>query len=118
MALGTWISDAGLLMIPIMFASTVGANASRPFSQRTGRYKHPPLVAPAVRNRGALLAMAYGSVSLSPALASALLAVVGLGVGPMFPCTTVATQNAVTRRGPSAPSAGRSPLPAGSVARS
>ena len=96
-ALGTSISDAGLLMIPIMFASTVGANATGRFSQRTGRYKSPPLIALPFAV-AALLVMAYFSVGLSPAWASALLAVVGLGVGPMFPCTTVATQNAVTQR--------------------
>src|SRR5262249_17876166 len=96
-ALGTSVSDAGLLMIPLMFSSTVTANATGRFSQRTGRYKQPtPIGLPVAI--AALAAIAYFSVGLSPAIAAALLAVVGLGVGPMFPCTTVATQNAVARR--------------------
>jgi EmrB/QacA subfamily drug resistance transporter len=96
-ALGTSISDAGLLMIPIMFSSTVTANVTGRFSQRTGRYKMPPLAGLPVAI-AALAVLAYFSVGLSPAAASVLFALVGLGVGPMFPCTTVAVQNAVTRR--------------------
>jgi EmrB/QacA subfamily drug resistance transporter len=96
-ALDTSISAAGLLMIPIMFASTVTANLTGRFSQRTGRYKQPSLVGPPFAI-AALAAMAYFGSSLTPAIASVLLALVGLGIGPTFPCATVAVQNAVTRR--------------------
>lgn len=96
-ALGTSVSEAGLLMIPIMFASTVTANLTGRYSQRTGRYKQPPLIGLPVAI-AALAAMGYFGASLSPAAASALLALVGLGVGPTFPGSTVAVQNAVTRR--------------------
>jgi EmrB/QacA subfamily drug resistance transporter len=96
-ALGTPVGDAGLLMIPMMFASTVTANYTGRYSQRTGRYKQPPLAGLPVAV-AALAALGYFSAGLSPAAASALLAVVALGIGPMFPCTTVAVQNAVERR--------------------
>jgi EmrB/QacA subfamily drug resistance transporter len=96
-ALGTSVSEAGLLMIPIMFASTMTANLTGRYTQRTGRYKQPSLVGPPFAIAG-LGAMAYFGAGLSPAAASALLALVGLGIGPTFPCTTVAIQNAVTRR--------------------
>jgi EmrB/QacA subfamily drug resistance transporter len=96
-ALDTSISAAGLLMIPLMFASTVTANLTGRFSQRTGRYKMPSLAGLPFAI-AALAAMAYFGGGLSPAVASALLALVGLGIGPTFPCSTVAVQNAVTRR--------------------
>ncbi len=96
-ALGTSVSEAGLLMIPIMFASTVTANLTGRYSQRTGRYKQPPLVGLPVAI-AALAAMAYFGAGLSPAAAAALLALVGFGIGPTFPGSTVAVQNAVTRR--------------------
>lgn len=96
-ALGTSVSDAGLLMIPMMFASTITANYTGRYSQRTGRYKQPPLIGLPVAIAG-LAAIAFFSASLHPAAASALLAIVALGIGPMFPCSTVAVQNAVARR--------------------
>jgi EmrB/QacA subfamily drug resistance transporter len=95
-ALGASVSAAGLLMIPVMVASTVTANLTGRYSQRTGRYKPPPLISLPVAIVG-LVAMAYFSASLSPAAASALLALAVLGIGPMFPCTTVAVQNAAAR---------------------
>lgn len=96
-ALDTSISEAGLLMIPLMFASTVAANLTGYFSQRTGRYKLPSLIGLPCAI-ASLAAMAYFGGGLSPWAASALLALVGLGVGPTFPGSTVAVQNAVTRR--------------------
>jgi MFS family permease len=96
-ALGTSVSDAGLLMIPMMFSSTITANYTGRYSQRTGRYKRPVLVGLPLAVAG-LAALAYFSASLTPLAASALLAVAALGIGPMFPCSTVAVQNAVERR--------------------
>jgi EmrB/QacA subfamily drug resistance transporter len=96
-ALGTSVSDAGLLMIPMMFSSTITANLAGRYSQRSGRYKQPTLVGLPVAVAG-LAVLAYFSTSLTPAAASALLAIMALGIGPMFPCSTVAVQNAVEQR--------------------
>lgn len=96
-ALETSVSAAGLLMIPVMFASTITANLAGRFSQRTGRYKPPPLVGLPLTVL-ALGVMAVAGGHLTPATASALLSLAALGIGPMFPCATVAVQNAVARR--------------------
>src|SRR5262249_59467096 len=44
----------------------------------------------------ALAVVAFFADRLSPLAASALLMLAGLGVGPIFPCATVAAQNAAT----------------------
>ena len=42
-ALGAKVSEAGLLMIPIMLSSTLTANLAGRYTRRHGRYKRPPL---------------------------------------------------------------------------
>src|SRR5262245_34390230 len=95
-ALGTPVSDAGLLMIPLMLASVFTANLAGQSTRRTGRYKRPPLLGLpfAVVALGIVAVFAH---RLSPLAASALLMVAGLGLGPIFPCATVAAQNAAKR---------------------
>src|SRR4029450_13300638 len=95
-ALGTSVSDAGLLMIPLMLASVFTANLAGQNTRKTGRYKRPPLL----RLPFAIVALgivAFFAHRLSPLAASALLMLAGLGVGPIFPCATVAAQNAAKR---------------------
>jgi EmrB/QacA subfamily drug resistance transporter len=43
-ALGSSVSEAGLLMIPFMLSSTLTANLAGQYSRRSGRYKPPPLI--------------------------------------------------------------------------
>jgi EmrB/QacA subfamily drug resistance transporter len=96
-ALGAPVSETGLLMIPLMLSSTITANMAGRYSQRSGRYKRPPLIGLPV----AVVALAVIAVfagSLSPLVASLILMMAGFGLGPIFPCTTVAAQNAVERR--------------------
>jgi EmrB/QacA subfamily drug resistance transporter len=96
-ALGVPVSEAGLLMIPLMLSSTVTANMAGRWSRRTGRYKRPTMVGLPV----AVVAMAVVALlaaRLSAPLASAILMIAGFGIGPFFPCSTVAAQNAVERR--------------------
>jgi MFS family permease len=96
-ALGRPVSETGLLMIPLILASTITANYAGHHAQRTGRYKPSLLAGPPV----SILALALLAVladRLSPWEAAALLMVVGAGLGPTFPSSTVAVQNAVDRR--------------------
>jgi EmrB/QacA subfamily drug resistance transporter len=96
-ARGTTVTEAGLLMIPLMLSSSVTANAAGRYSQRTGFYKRPLVLGLPVAAAATLLLAALAD-RLAPWAASALLMVAGLGIGPAFPCSTVAVQNAVERR--------------------
>ncbi|HZS82764.1 MAG TPA: MDR family MFS transporter [Stellaceae bacterium] len=95
-ALGVRVDEAGLLMIPLMLSSTVTANVAGRWSRRSGRYKRPPLlglpVTVATMAVIALLAQRWSAPAASIALMLA-----GFGLGPFFPCSTVAAQNAVER---------------------
>jgi len=96
-ALGANVSTSGLLMIPFMLSSTITANMAGRWSRRSGRYRRPPLIGLPVT----IIAFALAAVladHMSAAAASCLLMVAGFGVGPIFPCTIVAAQNAVERR--------------------
>src|SRR6185503_2997536 len=96
-ALGSDVGEAGLLMIPFMLSSTLTANFAGRYSHRTGRYKLPPLVGlPIAALSLGVLPLVAGSL---PAFGIAMiLMVAGLGLGPIFPCTMVAAQNAVERQ--------------------
>jgi Major Facilitator Superfamily. len=96
-ALGAKVSEAGLLMIPIMLSSTLTANLAGRYTRRHGRYKRPPLVGLPL-TVVCLLLLAFFAADLSPYGASAILMVAGFGFGPIFPCCNVAAQNAVQRR--------------------
>jgi EmrB/QacA subfamily drug resistance transporter len=96
-ALGSSVSEAGFLMIPLLFSSIVTANLAGLYSRRTGRYKRPPMIGlPLSVLATALVGLL--ATHLSTTVASALLMLFGLGLGPIFPCTIVAAQNAVERR--------------------
>jgi EmrB/QacA subfamily drug resistance transporter len=96
-ALGVPVSETGLLMIPLTLSSVITANMAGRHSQRSGRYKRPPLLGLPVAIVTLLIVAAFAK-SLSPLGASLILMVTGFGLGPIFPCTTVAAQNAVERR--------------------
>ena len=96
-ALGVASAEVGLLMIPMMLATTLSAGFAGRWVSKTGRYKRPPLLGLPLAI-AALLTLAALAGSANPALAAGLLALVGLGIGPIFPITMVAAQNAVQRR--------------------
>jgi EmrB/QacA subfamily drug resistance transporter len=96
-ALGRPVSETGLLMIPLILASTVTANYGGRHSQRSGRYK-PSLLVGLPVSIVALALLGLLADRLSPWVASVLLMAVGAGLGPTFPASTVAVQNAVDRR--------------------
>lgn len=95
-ALGIPVSEAGLLMIPLMLASVFTANLAGQNTRKTGRYKRPPLIGLPLAIV-ALAIVAFYSDRLSALAASTVLMLAGLGVGPIFPCASVAAQNAAAR---------------------
>lgn len=96
-ALGASVSTAGLLMIPFMLSTTITANMAGRWSRCSGRYRRPPLVGLPV-TIVALALVALLADRISATVAACLLMIAGFGVGPIFPCTIVAAQNAVERR--------------------
>ncbi len=96
-ALGKSVSTSGLLMIPLMVSSTMTANLAGLYSRKYARYKTPPLygLTFTVIVMG-LVAFFIDRLS-APAVSFALMAA-GLGIGPSYPCATVAAQNAVERQ--------------------
>jgi hypothetical protein len=96
-ALGRPVSEAGLLMIPFMLSSVLTANMAGLYSRRRGRYKRPPLVGLPVTTL-AVAVLAIFAQRVSAPVASGILMIAGFGLGPIFPCTTVAAQNAVERQ--------------------
>ncbi len=89
-------SEVGLLMIPLMLSSTVGAATTGRYITRTGSYKLPPLLGLPLAVV-CLVALGFLTDRASPYLTAGLLMLVGLGIGPIFPIANVAAQNAVGR---------------------
>jgi MFS family permease len=87
-------------MIPMMLSTTVSAGLAGRWVSRSGQYKRPPLIGlpVAIAALLAVAALAAFGQPASPGVAAALLCIVGLGIGPIFPITMVAAQNAVQRR--------------------
>jgi EmrB/QacA subfamily drug resistance transporter len=96
-ALGAPVGEAGLLMIPLLLSSTITANLAGWWTRHAGRYKHPPLIGLPVTVL-ALATLAVLADRLSATAAAAVMMLAGFGMGPIFPCSTLAAQNAVERR--------------------
>ena len=96
-ALGSSVSEAGLLMIPLLVSGTLTANLAGRWSRRSGYYKRPPLIGLPVTVL-ALAAAALLADRMSTTVAAIVLMIAGFGIGPIFPCSIVAAQNAVERR--------------------
>jgi EmrB/QacA subfamily drug resistance transporter len=96
-ALGSSVSDAGLLMIPVLASTSLTSVVASRYSRRTGRYKRPPLISLPVAIV-ALLALAIGAERATPGQVCVLLLLVGMGVGPAYPMSSVAALNAVELR--------------------
>lgn len=93
-ALGLSVSDSGLTIIALQGAATLTSLGGGRLMARLARYKLVPVVSILVAIAAfSVLALMPGD--LSPAAALALIALAGLGVGPMFPFTIVIVQNAV-----------------------
>jgi len=95
-ALGASPDETGLLMIPMMVSGTISAWRAGVYASRTGRYKGPPLLSLPL-SIATLLVLGFTASLLTPIAASLLFMLVGLGIGPIFPMTMIAAQNAVER---------------------
>jgi len=95
-ALGASPDQTGLLMIPMMVSGTFSAWRAGVWASKTGRYKGPPLFSIPF-SVAAMLALGFLSTELTPFEAAMLFMLMGLGLGPIFPMTMIAAQNAVQR---------------------
>src|SRR5205085_706113 len=87
-------SGSGLALIPLMGSVVIGSTTSGQLMSRVAHYKRPPFV-------GLLIAIAaLGSIAVEPSglsvpVVCTALGLAGLGIGSVFPVTTVSVQNAV-----------------------
>jgi EmrB/QacA subfamily drug resistance transporter len=95
-ALGVPVNQVGMLLIPLTLTTATCASLAGRYTRWSGRYKPPPLVSLPIAI-AALLGLAASIRHASPLGVAALLTVLGIGVGPMFPTSTVAVQNAAQR---------------------
>jgi MFS family permease len=94
LVLGLSASASGLALISFMAGSVLGSMIAGRLVAQLTRYKRVPVVG-LVLGITTLAAFAARPAELSVAEVSALLAVCGLGLGTMYPITTVLMQNAV-----------------------
>jgi EmrB/QacA subfamily drug resistance transporter len=92
--LGLSASASGLALIPLMGGTVVGSTASGQAMSRFAHYKRAPFAGLAAAF-AALILLAGAPDRLSIAADCAALGAIGLGMGSLFPVTTVSVQNAV-----------------------
>ena len=90
-------ATVGLLMMPMMISSTSTAWAAGRYSKASGRYRLPPFLGLPV-SIVSLGLLAHFAERVTALEATVLLTIFGFGIGPIFPVTMVAAQNAVERR--------------------
>lgn len=96
-ALEVPITEVGMLLIPMTLFTSVAAGFGGRFTRARGRYKPPPLFSLAL-GIAALFTLAASVHTATPTLVGSMLLLIGLGMGPCFPCSMVGVQNAVPRR--------------------
>jgi len=87
-------SESGLALIPQLAGTVVGSTAAGRAMVRMRHYKRMPIVGLALAI-AALAAIALAPTALPLAAICTLLGIVGIGMGTLFPVTTVSVQNAV-----------------------
>ena len=96
-AFGLDAGQSGLAMVVVLVATVAGANTTGRYMARVTHYKRMALAGCALAVLAtALLALRAQHAGFAEALV--LTGLAGLGVGPVFPVTTVAVQNAVDPR--------------------
>ncbi len=88
-------ASSGFALIPLSVGTVVGAQGSGRFMARVKHYKRAPIVGLAI-GIIALAVMTAFADRMSLIAIEALLVVIGIGLGTLFPVTVVAVQNAVT----------------------
>src|SRR5215510_11075275 len=94
LALGLSVSESGSAIIALQGAATLTSMIGGRLLVRFTHYKRVPLVG-LLLSMTALVPLAIAPTELAPSAALGLIALVGLGLGPMFPFTVVLVQNAV-----------------------
>jgi len=92
--LGLSASQSGLALIPLMGGTVIGSTASGQVMSRFAHYKRVPFAGLAVAV-AALALVAVVPDRLPVAIVCSALGLVGIGMGALFPVTTVSVQNAV-----------------------
>jgi MFS family permease len=87
-------SESGLALIPLMAIGTIASIGSARVMSRVRHYKRLP-IASLIVSIATLLILAWEPGRLHVAVVSLALGVIGLGLGAVFPVTTVSVQNAV-----------------------
>jgi EmrB/QacA subfamily drug resistance transporter len=87
-------SESGLALIPQLAGTVVGSTTAGRAMVRMRHYKRMPIVGLALAI-AALAAVALAPTALPLAAICTLLGIVGIGMGTLFPVTTVSVQNAV-----------------------
>jgi MFS family permease len=94
LVLGLTASQSSLALIAFVSGTTVGSLIAGRLIARMERYMRVPLAGMLV-SIAALVVLAVDPAGVSLAGVCALLAAAGLGLGPMYPVTTVVVQNVV-----------------------
>jgi len=94
---GVGAGRSGLLLIPLMAGTVVGAFTSGRLMRRSGRYKVFPLVGLSLATLAFALLATMGA-STPPWLAMIYMAILGGGIGTSMPVMLVAVQNAAEPR--------------------
>ena len=92
--LGLSATESGLGLLPLMVCTTIGALTAGRVMSRLNHYKIVPMVG-LLLGAGALMPIFLHPVGLSLPSLEILFALVAIGVGAVFPVTTVSVQNAV-----------------------
>ncbi|HET7594011.1 MAG TPA: MDR family MFS transporter [Stellaceae bacterium] len=93
LVLGVGAGHSGVLLIPLMGGTVVGAFASGQLMRRTGRYKLFPLIG-LVMSTAAFALLATMGAATPAAAAMVYMGLLGIGIGMSMPVMLVAVQNA------------------------
>ena len=94
---GVGAGDSGVLLIPLMGGTVVGAFTAGQRMRRTGRYKIYPLIGLSAAALAFAL-LAGMTEATAPAMAMVYMGMLGIGIGMSMPVMLVAVQNAAEAR--------------------
>ena len=90
---GVGAGDSGVLLIPLMAGTVIGAFSAGQMMRRTGRYKIFPLIGLSA-SAAAFALLATMTAATQPGTAMVYMGVLGIGIGASMPVMLVAVQNA------------------------
>lgn len=94
---GVGAGSSGILLIPLMGGTVIGAYSSGQQMRRTGRYKAYPLIGLGM-STVAFVLLATMSAATAPGTAMIYMGLLGIGLGASMPVMLVAVQNASEAR--------------------